>query len=328
MTPTRPRPRLWPFAALPAAGLIALITAASGVSQEKPAALKPQAPLTIAQNGSSDEFQVKAPSQPVSRHGSPLIAPAPADFDRQISYEIRYLSLDANPWREAVKDHLKLIKQEADVCSWLIDNKSISDLLNLAQKDTMANVVQAPKVTTFENAHALISNIYMQHYVSQVEKVQTADGISFRPTVKECELGSRIDVVGSHKAGGTAIAVDVRDSWLLSFHTLVRTETFRAQIYSAQYQVPTAIERSCRVSCEIPDQGALLVSMGLYERPSRLPSAVETASGLLEAVGLPRVTAQPVICERLMMIKPRRIVLEAEKPQITGIKGGFDGRTR
>jgi hypothetical protein len=112
----------------------------------------------------------------------------------------------------------------------------------------------------------------------------------------------------------TAIAVDVRDSSLLNLHTLVRREPFRNQIYTAQYQVPTAIERSWRVSCEVPDSGSLLISMGLQERRGRLSDAGETASGRLEAVGLPPVPARPGTCERLVMIKPRRIVLEAEKP--------------
>jgi beta-lactamase regulating signal transducer with metallopeptidase domain len=308
MTPSRPRLRLWPFVALPAAGLVALFAATSGLSREKPVADSPHGTLLIAQNG------------------PPPVAPAQADHDRQISFEVRYLSLEANPWRETVKDHLELIKQEADVSAWLIDDKAISDLLAFAQKDTMSNVVQAPKVTTFENAHALISNTYTQHYVSQVEKVETANNLAFRPTMKGYELGSRIDVVGSYKAGGTAIAADVRDSWLLNFHTLIRKETFRDQNIVAHYQVPTAIERSCRVSCEISDDRALLVSMGLHERRSRLPGAVETASGLLEAVGLPPVPARAMICERLMMIKPRRIVLEAEKPEITGTKGAIDSR--
>jgi hypothetical protein len=114
----------------------------------------------------------------------------------------------------------------------------------------------------------------------------------------------------------------------VSLHTLVRRETFRNQNYAADYQVPTTIERNCRVSCLVPDSSVILISMGLYERRGRLSNAGETASGLLEAVGLPPVPARAVISERLMMIKPRRIVLEADKPQTDGIKGGFDGRTR
>jgi beta-lactamase regulating signal transducer with metallopeptidase domain len=326
MTPTRPRPRLWPFAALPAAGLIALITAASGLSQEKPAAVRTEAPLTTMPNGGQNGLSIAASSRPVSRYGPPKV-PAPADFDRQICYEIRYLSLDANPWREAVKDHLKLINQEADVCAWIIDDKSVPDLLNSAQ-DATSNVFQAPKVTTFENAHALISDTYKKSYISQFEKVETAAGLVFRPVVKECELGRRIDVVGSFTANGTAVVANVRDSSLVSLHTLVRRETFRNQKYAADYQVPTAIERNCRVSCEVPDSGSLLISMGLHERRGRLSNAGETASGLLEAVGLPPVPARAVISERLVMITPRRIVLEAEKPQTAEIKGKFDGRTR
>ena len=328
MTPSRPRPHVWPYAALPAAGLIAVLAAASGLSQEKPAAARTQAPPTTMPNGGQDGFSIAAPSRPVSRYRAPLNVPSPADFDRQICFEVRYFSLDANPWREAFKDHLKLINQEADVCAWIIDDKSVPDLLNSALQDATSNLFQAPKVTTFENAHALISNTYKKSYVSRVEKVETAAGLVFRPIFKECELGSRIDVLGSITANETEIVANVRDSSLVSLHTFVRRETFRDQKYAAEYQVPTAIERNCRVSCEVPDNSVILISMGLQERRGRLSDAGETASGCLEAVGLPPVPARPVTCERLMMIKPRRIVLEAEKPQTTGIKGGFDGRTR
>jgi hypothetical protein len=290
MTPSRPRPHLWPFAALPAAGVITVLAAASGLSQEKPTAARTQAPPPTMLNGGQDGFSTAAPSRPVSRYGAPLNVPAPADFDRQICFEVRYFSLDANPWREGFKDHLKLINQEADVCAWIIDDKSVPDLLNSAQ-DATPNVFQAPKVTTFENAHALISDTYKKSYVSQVEKVETAAGLGFRPIVKECELGSRIDVVGSFTANGTAIVANVRDSSLVSLHTLVRRETFRDQNYAAEYQVPTAIERNCRVSCEVPDNSVILISMGLHERRGRLSDAGETASGLLEAVGLPPVPA-------------------------------------
>ena len=135
MMPSRPRPRLWPFAALPAAGLVALIAATSSLSQEKAVADRPNAQLAPPQNSGPDVFSVTGSYGPVSRDGAPLDAPAPADFDRQICFEVRYISLDANPWREAVKDHIKLIKEEADVCAWIIDDKSLSDLLTLANRD-------------------------------------------------------------------------------------------------------------------------------------------------------------------------------------------------
>jgi hypothetical protein len=114
------------------------------------------------------------------------------------------------------------------------------------------------------------------------------------------------------------IVTNVQNASLVSLHTLVRRETFRDQNYAAKYQVPTAIERNCRVSCEVPDNSVILISMGLHDRRGRLSNAGETASGLLEAVGLPPVPARAVTFERLVMIKPRRIVLEPEKPAITG----------
>ena len=239
MTPSRPKPCLWPFAALPAAALVALVAVGIGSAQDQAAAGARQAPPGISSEGGFGPFSMKTHGPEPDREG----------LNRQICYEIRYLSLDANPWREAVKDHLNLIKQDVDVCCWLIDDKAITELLNLAQSDTKANVLQAPKTTTFENVHALISHTYVQHYVSQLEKVQATDRIGFRPIVKECELGSRIDIVGSFVAGGTAITVELRDSSLLNLHTLVRRETFHNQAYAAEYQVPTTVDRVVAALC-------------------------------------------------------------------------------
>jgi hypothetical protein len=238
------------------------------------------------------------------------MARVPVDKARQICFEIRYISLDANPWREALKHHLKLVSQETDVCSWIIDEKSISNLLELAQQDARPNDVSGPNVTSFENVHALIAKTSTQRYVAQVEKVETPARPAFRPIVREIKLGGTIDLIGSLKPGATAMTADIRDTSLLNLHTIVQTETFRDQVYSAEYQVPTIIQRTCRVSCEVPEHSAILVSLGFHERRGRLSNAGEAASGLLEAVGLPPVAARPVTCESLMMIRPRRIVLE------------------
>lgn len=318
MTPSRPKPRLWPFAALPAAGLVALVAAGIGSAQDHTDAGAPQVPPAVTSEGGFGSFAIKTHGPVPDRKG----------LDRQICYEIRYLSLDANPWREAVKDHLKLIQQADDVCCWLIDDKSITEVLNLALRDTTANVLQTPKTTTFENVHALLSHTYVQRYVSQLEKVETADRLGFRPIVKECQLGSRIDVVGSFVARGTAITVELHDSSLLNLHTLVRKETFHNQTYAGEYHVPTTVVRSCRVSCEIADNSALVISLGMHERRGRLSDAGETASGILKAVGLPPVPARQVACERLVMIKPRRIVLPADEGTGPGIKGFFDDTPR
>jgi hypothetical protein len=312
MKPFHSRPRLWPLAALPAAGFVALIATASGLSQDLPAPGQPQNPARIPRTYFSDNFSVTSPES-AAPSGPPTNGQALANPDRQISYEIRCFSLDANPWREALKDRLRPIKQDVEVCCWIIDDRSMSDLINLAQKDPRSNLVQAPKPTTFENGHVVVGNRHVQKYVSQVEKVETADRLGFRPIVKEYELGSRIDLVGSHINGGAAITVELRDCSLLNLHTLVRRETFRDQAYAAEYQVPTTIDRNCRVACDVPDDSALLISLGLHERRGRLSDAGETASGLLEAVGLPPVPARPVTCERLVMIKARRILLDDER---------------
>jgi hypothetical protein len=97
---------------------------------------------------------------------------------------------------------------------------------------------------------------------------------------------------------------------------------------AGEYQIPTTAVRNCRVSCDVADNSALVISLDLHERRARLSDAGETTSGILQAVGLSPLPARPVTCERLVMIKPRRIVLEADQDQAPAIKGFFNDTPR
>ena len=296
MKPPRPRPRFWPIAALPAAGMIAMIAAASGLSRGQSAVSTPK-------NG--------VPLDPIAT--APLVKPHATSSDRQISYEVRYLNLLTEPWRQLMKDRLKLVQQEADVSVWIIEKQSLASLLNHAQTPAGGNVLQAPKVTTFENDHATIFSEKKQHYVAQVEKVETSGGMGFRPIVKEIGIGWRVDVVGSFLPDGTNASVDVRDSNLVAMHALTRKERFGDQDVSATYQVPSMIEHRCRVAYAVPDESSLVISLGLQINETPIFAGVtEVAGKLFESMGLSRhEPARSATCERLVVITPRRIVLES-----------------
>ncbi len=79
-------------------------------------------------------------------------------------------------------------------------------------------------------------------------------------------------------------------------------------LVAAQYQVPTPVERRCETTCEIPEGSSLLISLGMRERRGRSSDAAETASEILELVGLPPLPARSVTCERLVSITPRRVM--------------------
>ncbi len=297
MMPPRPRPRFWPIAALPAAGIIAMIAAASGLSHGQPAASTPN-------KGTLPNTTVTAP----------LVAPRPASTDRQISYEVRYLKLLTEPWRELMKDRLKLVQEEADVSVWIIEKQSLASLLNHAQTPAGGNVLQAPKVTSFENDHATIFNENKLHYLAQVEKVETSRGMGFRPIVKDIGIGWRVDVVGSFLPDGTNVSVDARDSILMAIHALTRKERFGDQEVVGTYQVPSMIEHRCRVAYAVPDESSLVISLGLQINETPIFAGVtEVAGKLFETMGISRhEPAMSATCEHLVVITPRRIVLEPD----------------
>jgi beta-lactamase regulating signal transducer with metallopeptidase domain len=317
MTPKRNRLPAWSLAALPAAGLVALLATAIGMVKDgPPASTQPDSPTPGA------PAQSRAKASPNPKPGPPIrsIAQQAIPSDRQISFEVRCINgLDANSWRNRFDDRLKPVHQDSDITAWFIDDPCLRDLLTLALGDTAVNVLMAPKITSFEGMKATIFNRGKQFYVSGFDKLETAKGPAFKPIVKDVEVGSRIEMTGSFLHDGTRLVVDLRDSSVLSMHTLFRTGQFRNGDVRAVYQVPTAIDRRFQVSYDVPEGSILVISLGLDEQAGRMGGAAEFASDLLEAVGLPSLKAKSVIRERLVVIKPRRIILESEARPVSAI---------
>jgi bla regulator protein blaR1 len=289
MKPSRTRFRFWPFAAVPAAGLFALFAASAGGADGRPGPSSPPPSIVAKPSASGDSKQM-------------------------ISYEVRWFSSpDAQQWRELLQDRLKLVSQEADVCAWIVDDKAILDLLNLTMEQSWVNVLQAPKAVGPENATVTIENVAKQSYVARVEKLEHLGTPSFRPIVKDIDVGVRLEMNGMLLDGGTKLAVKLHDSDLLAMHTLHRRDHSGGKRVAAEYQVPTPVERRCQTACEIPEGSSLLISVGMRERRGRSSDAAETASELLEFVGLPPLPARSVTCERLVSIRPRRVMRSPEE---------------
>ncbi len=187
MTPTRPQPRVWPFAALPLAAVLALLATAAGLARDDPS------PAPAGRYGAPSSASPAQPAPSTAAESRPLI-----------SYQVRYCWLPAEPWRQLLLDRLKPIKQEADVSAWIMDDKALLDLLTHAQNDTRSNVLQAPKCTAYEGAHATIINGEKKFYVAGVDWT----GKGFRPIVKDLEFGLKIDMTGSLLPRGTRLSVE------------------------------------------------------------------------------------------------------------------------
>lgn len=319
MTPTRPQPRLWPLAALPAAALVALLSASLGLAQDPPEPADLPQPTShplkspVDPAGDRDPERRLPPELPTF---DAFVDPAAhQDPNRQINYEIRFLDAGADLWRNRVKDRLRPAGDEGNN-AWLLDEDEVTGLLTTIQGDVRASLIQAPKVTTFEGDRATISNTQKRNYVSSVEPIKTPESLAFRPTVEAINIGSTVDLSGSLLAGEIRLTTDIRDTSLVAMHTLKRHEEHAGMTIDAPYHVPTTKERRYQSTARIPDGSTLVVSLGLYEQADRLTGVARVASELLESLGGGRIEPRRDTRERLVLITPRRIILEEEEERL------------
>jgi hypothetical protein len=117
----------------------------------------------------------------------------------------------------------------------------------------------------------------------------------------------------------------------MAMHALTRKERFGEQELVGTYQVPSMIEHRCRVACTVPDESSLIVSMGLQINQTPIFVGVtEVAGKFHDSMGVSVDKANTVTGERLVVITPRRIVLESEeeRPWIPTNKDVYGAPTR
>lgn len=304
MTPTRPKARLWPFAALPASALIALLSASLGLAQDPPPGPTPRN-LPVVHDGFLKGVNADVTEGAGRREGTPAPPPAPRGSGRQISYEVRYIEADADFWRNRLNGRLRPVEGRADDTTWILDQAAISDLLTVIQADPRSNVIQAPRTTAFEGGHATVTNAVKRYFVSSVDPVRSPNFVGFRPEAKPVTIGNTLDLSGHLKPGATFLSIDLHDTSLVAVHGLTRVEESPEGRRAAQYEVPTTIERHCRLEAAIPEGSTLMVSLGFHERPGRLNGLVKADIGLLEAAGAPTLKPSGRTAERLVLITPR-----------------------
>ncbi|MHC5541502.1 hypothetical protein ACYOEI_25050 [Singulisphaera rosea] len=225
MTPIRPRPQVWPFLALPTAVVFALLAVSVGFAKEDPT---PPRDNPIRTN----------PSVPAAKED--FLA---ADSDRQISLQVRWVDLAEQPWRDRLKDRLKSCGDGADARGSILDREGMAEFLKIIKEDSATDVVQAPKVTTFEGAPAHIN-------LGPEEKKKRGGA---QPGVAAEPGHSRVEIKGVFSAQGTKLNVDVRDS-LVQCRFNVKEVVFATE--EIRYQG----------ICGVPDDSSLLISLGHYER--------------------------------------------------------------
>jgi len=120
----------------------------------------------------------------------------------------------------------------------------------------------------------------------------------------------------SGRLAGNALQLDVQisDLDLVSFETKTQDASDGKKSLRAQFHIPHTIERKYEGSVKLADGQTLLVSLGQYPRTWPREGAFWSAIRRLQLeVGGPAIGMEPGSIEKLVLITPRRILLEHEE---------------
>ncbi len=294
MTPVRTRTQFWPFATIPLAAVFGLFAISAGSAQDRPSPIE-----SVSQSDARDDSAVESVSAVITELAFPRgRARAVAEPNRQFSYEVRRLDFEEGGWRERLGGRIKPLGTEGEMRGWLIDDAGLSILLNhLVQRSPKFKAESAPKVTSFEGALASICFGADKMNASDVEVTMRE---IFRDRHKHIPGGLIVDLVGAFSPRGTRLSVDLRDSEI----PVSPGKRENGRPVDGPTRAPAFVDHRYGGSHEIPEGSSLLVSLGRHE----------------QSVG-----ARSVTRERLVVITPRRIVLEHEevgpKPRIDAKSG-------
>ncbi len=184
MTPSRPGLSAWPFAALPAAGLVALIAVAAGLAQNQPSVTSPpirrrqtQAFTAGVLHPGAVVSQKRRSARPMRflRTGRFVMRSKSSTSVRTARSATRSKSSSSGPnhGKRLLKTS-ELAQQDANVAAWIVDQvamkETLRDIFKMSSTNTEpANILQCPKPTTYEN-HTLMIHTNAAYYSAVLER--------------------------------------------------------------------------------------------------------------------------------------------------------------
>jgi len=199
--------------------------------------------------------------------------------------------------------------------------------LTAAQGDARNNIVQAPKITTFNGANAFITNQQTQSYIQALTPIVGFSSVAFTPQIGQLNDGVQLAVT-------PVVSSDrryVRLSLAPSFNTVngLQTLTFPAGAVggsglggsgtgiNSTIQLPTQTQTQINTTVTVPDGGTVLLGGVKRMREQRLEYGVPVLAKtplinrLFRNVGIGRRTDS-----LMLMVTPKIIILEEEEARI------------
>ena len=198
--------------------------------------------------------------------------------------------------------------------------------LSAIQGDTRSNLVQAPKVTSFNGAPASVVNITQRNYVAQLTPVAAAGAIAFAPTIGQIPDGVTLFVTPVVSADRRYVRMTLSPNFI----TFISFDTFnvpaavgggglggQASAITAQIQLPVLSITNVQTTVTVPDGGTVLLGGVKRLREERREFGVPILSKtplidrLFRNIGIGRTTDS-----LMLMVTPRIIILEEEEEKL------------
>ena len=227
MKPVRTRTRIWPFVALPATGLLALLAVSAGVADDKSERATPAVSAAPAGAAASITPNRAGPASITIR----LCESQPVDSAKTIEYEVRFVTGNAQLWRPLLDDRPKLAKEGRDCTAWVIDGRTLQTWLKHAERDVQFQPASGRRESRRLKAHKrrfsaarrfASTRVGGSHGISRqpTERIEDLepepDGTprtqSSQPMVELIPVGPAVSMTGRRSPGKIRLTVDVRDS--------------------------------------------------------------------------------------------------------------------
>ena len=199
--------------------------------------------------------------------------------------------------------------------------------LTAAQGDIRTNILQAPKVTTFNGAPATIVNNQQINFVASLIPIVGPGAVAFAPQVSSFPNGVTLNVTPVVSADRRYVRMTLSPT----FNSLEGFDTFPAgsaavggsglgggatQI-QGQIQLPRFTQTAVNTTVTVPDGGTVLLGgvkrLNEERREYGVPVLSKTPwiNRLFRNVGIGRVTSS-----LMLMVTPRIIILEEEEERL------------
>ena len=207
-----------------------------------------------------------------------------------------------------------------------LSNVEMYFFLTAAQGDTRANVLQAPKVTTFNGASATIVNAQLQWYVAALTPIVGPGSVAFVPTPAPLPNGVVLTVTPVVSADRRYVRLTIAPV----FNTIAGFTTIQvpaavggsglgggAATINATLQLPQTNTTTVSTTVTVPDGGTVLLGGVKQLNEQRLEYGVPVLSKipwldrLFRNVGIGRVSTS-----LMLMVTPRIIILEEEEEKL------------